>query len=112
MAFPRAMWLLMVNGLVYITFGFVTGDSKKAFFWPISAGGVLEDHQSRLDRQLSHMSHELHQVQNCSTPESYRRDRYRAIGPVDVEARFQFLSHRTVVDTTSQRYTSTSPQWR
>lgn len=48
-----AMWLLMVNGLVYLTLGFVTGRFRKKLL-PISAGGVLEDTKAALTFRLSH----------------------------------------------------------
>ncbi len=48
-----AMWLLMVNGLVYLTLGCVTGRFKKKLL-PISASGVLGDTKAALTGKLSH----------------------------------------------------------
>ena len=48
-----AMWLLMVNGLVYLITGFVTGRFAKKLF-PISPRGVLSDAVAALTFKLSH----------------------------------------------------------
>jgi len=48
-----AMWLLMVNGLVYLTLGLVTGRFRKKLL-PITAGGVLTDIKAALTGRLSH----------------------------------------------------------
>jgi thiosulfate reductase cytochrome b subunit len=48
-----AMWLLMVNGLVYLTLGFVTGRFRKKLL-PISASGVIGDTKAALTFKLSH----------------------------------------------------------
>src|SRR6187551_1229786 len=48
-----AMWLLMVNGLVYVVLGFVTGRFRKKLL-PITAGGVISDTKAALTGQLSH----------------------------------------------------------
>ena len=48
-----AMWLLMVNGLIYLTLGFVTGRFRKKLL-PISASGVLGDTKAALTGKLSH----------------------------------------------------------
>ena len=48
-----AMWLLMTNGLVYLTLGFVTGRFRKKLL-PVSASGVLEDTKAALSGKLSH----------------------------------------------------------
>jgi len=48
-----AMWLLMVNGLVYLVMGFVTGRFKKKLL-PITADGVISDTRAALTGKLSH----------------------------------------------------------
>jgi thiosulfate reductase cytochrome b subunit len=48
-----AMWLLMVNGLVYLTLGFATGRFRKKLL-PITPGGVLADTKAALTGRLSH----------------------------------------------------------
>src|SRR3979490_1404876 len=48
-----AMWLLMVNGLVYLTLGFATGRFRKKLL-PISPGGVISDARAALTGKLSH----------------------------------------------------------
>src|SRR5437667_4870732 len=48
-----AMWLLMVNGLVYVVLGFATGRFRKKLL-PITAGGVISDTGAALTGRLSH----------------------------------------------------------
>ncbi|WP_458758724.1 cytochrome b/b6 domain-containing protein [Afipia sp. TerB] len=48
-----AMWLLMVNGLVYLILGFVTGRFRRKLL-PLSAGGVVSDTKAALTGRLSH----------------------------------------------------------
>ena len=48
-----AMWLLMVNGLVYLTLGFATGRFRKKLL-PITPGGVISDAGAALTGRLSH----------------------------------------------------------
>jgi thiosulfate reductase cytochrome b subunit len=48
-----AMWLLMVNGLVYLALGFATGRFAKKLL-PISPSGVLADTKAALTGKLSH----------------------------------------------------------
>jgi len=48
-----AMWLLMVNGLVYLTLGLVTGRFRKKLL-PITASGVIDDTKAALTGKLSH----------------------------------------------------------
>ena len=48
-----AMWLLVVNGLVYLTLGFITGRFRKKLL-PISASGVIHDTKAALTFRLSH----------------------------------------------------------
>ncbi|MBN9584014.1 MAG: thioredoxin reductase [Afipia sp. 62-7] len=48
-----AMWLLMVNGLVYLVLGLVTGRFRKKLL-PISASGVAHDAKAALTGKLSH----------------------------------------------------------
>ena len=48
-----AMWLLMVNGLVYLTLGFATGRFRKKLL-PITPGGVITDAKAALTGKLSH----------------------------------------------------------
>lgn len=48
-----AMWLLTVNGLVYLTLGFATGRFAKKLL-PITPGGVISDARAALAGKLSH----------------------------------------------------------
>jgi thiosulfate reductase cytochrome b subunit len=48
-----AMWLLMVNGLAYLTLGIATGRFRGKLL-PLSASGVLADAQAALTGKLSH----------------------------------------------------------
>jgi thiosulfate reductase cytochrome b subunit len=48
-----AMWLLMVNGLVYLALGLITGRFRKKLL-PISASGVLGDTKAAFTGKLSH----------------------------------------------------------
>ena len=48
-----AMWLLMVNGLVYLTLGLVTGRFRRKLL-PISPSGVIADTRAAFTGKLSH----------------------------------------------------------
>src|SRR5437763_4972567 len=48
-----AMWLLMVNGLVYVTLGFATGRFRNKLL-PITPVGVITDTKAALTGKLSH----------------------------------------------------------
>jgi thiosulfate reductase cytochrome b subunit len=48
-----AMWLLMVNGLIYLIMGFATGRFAKKLL-PISPRGVISDAAAALTGKLSH----------------------------------------------------------
>ena len=48
-----AMWLLMVNGLVYLALGFATGRFRTKLL-PITPAGVLADTRAALTGKLSH----------------------------------------------------------
>jgi thiosulfate reductase cytochrome b subunit len=48
-----AMWLLMVNGLVYLTLGVATGRFRKKLL-PITPAGVISDAKAALTGKLSH----------------------------------------------------------
>src|SRR5437868_10659208 len=48
-----AMWILMVNGLIYLALGFATGRFRKKLL-PITAGGVIADTKAALTGKLSH----------------------------------------------------------
>ena len=48
-----AMWLLMVNGLVYLALGFASGRFRKKLL-PITPGGVISDARAALSGKLSH----------------------------------------------------------
>ena len=48
-----AMWLLMVNGLLYLVLGFATGRFRRKLL-PITAGGVFDDAKAALTGRLSH----------------------------------------------------------
>src|ERR1700694_2261521 len=48
-----AMWLLVVNGLVYLALGFATGRFRKKLL-PITPQGVISDAKAALTGKLSH----------------------------------------------------------
>jgi thiosulfate reductase cytochrome b subunit len=48
-----AMWLLIVNGLVYVVLGFATGRFRNKLL-PITPGGVISDARAALTGRLSH----------------------------------------------------------
>src|SRR4051812_5764281 len=48
-----AMWLLMVNGLIYLTLGLVTGRFRRKLL-PITPSGVIADTKAALTGKLSH----------------------------------------------------------
>ncbi|MEJ2374889.1 MAG: cytochrome b/b6 domain-containing protein [Pseudolabrys sp.] len=48
-----AMWLLVVNGLVYVTLGFITGRFRRKL-WPIYPSQVVADIKAALTFKLSH----------------------------------------------------------
>jgi thiosulfate reductase cytochrome b subunit len=48
-----AMWLLMVNGLLYLTFGLATGRFRKKLL-PITPSGLIADTKAALTFKLSH----------------------------------------------------------
>jgi thiosulfate reductase cytochrome b subunit len=48
-----AMWLLMVNGLIYLVTGFATGRFRRKLL-PISPGGVVSDVKAALTFRLAH----------------------------------------------------------
>jgi thiosulfate reductase cytochrome b subunit len=48
-----AMWLLMVNGLIYLALGFSTGRFRRKLL-PITPAGVISDTKAALTGKLSH----------------------------------------------------------
>ena len=48
-----AMWILMVNGLIYLALGFATGRFRRKLL-PITPGGVIADTKAALTFKLSH----------------------------------------------------------
>ena len=48
-----AMWLLMVNGLIYLAMGFATGRFRRKLL-PITPGGVISDAKAALTFKLAH----------------------------------------------------------
>jgi thiosulfate reductase cytochrome b subunit len=48
-----AMWILMVNGLIYLALGFATGRFRKKLL-PITPEGVITDTKAALTGKLSH----------------------------------------------------------
>jgi len=48
-----AMWILMVNGLIYLALGFATGRFRKKLL-PITPAGVIADTKAALTGKLSH----------------------------------------------------------
>jgi thiosulfate reductase cytochrome b subunit len=65
-----AMWLLMVNGLIYLTVGLATGRFRKKLL-PITPEGVISDTKAALTGKLSHDDlTKYNQVQSCFMPGS------------------------------------------
>jgi len=48
-----AMWLLVLNGIVYVTYGIVSGHFRRKLF-PITPGAVLHDVREALRGKLAH----------------------------------------------------------
>ncbi len=48
-----AMWVLVINGLVYVTLGFATGRFRRKL-WPISPSEIVADIKAALTFKLSH----------------------------------------------------------
>jgi thiosulfate reductase cytochrome b subunit len=48
-----AMWVLVINGLVYLTLGFATGRFRRKL-WPITPRAVLDDTKAALTFKLAH----------------------------------------------------------
>ncbi len=48
-----AMWVLAINGLIYLALGILTGRFRRKL-WPISVSGVLSDARAALSGRLSH----------------------------------------------------------
>jgi thiosulfate reductase cytochrome b subunit len=48
-----AMWLLVLNGLVYLTYGIVSGHFRRKFF-PITPGAIFRDVKDALRGKLAH----------------------------------------------------------
>lgn len=48
-----AMWVLAINGLIYLALGILTGRFRRRL-WPISVSGVLGDARAALSGRLSH----------------------------------------------------------
>ena len=48
-----AMWVLVINGLVYLALGFATGRFRRKL-WPIRPGEVLADVKAALTFKLAH----------------------------------------------------------
>ena len=48
-----AMWVLVINGLVYLTLGFITGRFRRKL-WPISPRQVIADVKAALTFKLAH----------------------------------------------------------
>jgi thiosulfate reductase cytochrome b subunit len=61
-----AMWLLMVNGLIYLTVGFATGRFRKKLL-PITPEGVISDTKAALTGKLRRGSHQIQPVQKLRT---------------------------------------------
>jgi len=48
-----AMWLLVINGIVYVTYGIVSGHFRRKLF-PLTPGAVLRDVREALRGKLAH----------------------------------------------------------
>jgi thiosulfate reductase cytochrome b subunit len=57
-----AMWLLVINGLVYLAYGFWSGHFK-ASLWPISLRALIADVRAALSLKLGHASGGYNAVQ-------------------------------------------------
>ena len=82
-----AMWLLVVNGLVYVGLGLWTGRFRRKLL-PLRPGEVITDARAALSGQLSHADLSVY---NAVQKLLYLGvilcgDRDRAVGPLDVEA--------------------------
>ena len=82
-----AMWVLVINGLVYVTLGFATGRFRRKLL-PICPRDVLADVKAALTFKLSHddLSHYNAVQKLLYAGVILRRRRHRAVGPVDLEA--------------------------
>lgn len=60
-----AMWLLVLNWLAYIVYGFWSGHFR-ATFLPITPAGVLSDLRLALSGRLAHVGSEYNQVQRLA----------------------------------------------
>ena len=82
-----AMWLLMVNGLIYLITGLATGRFRKKLL-PITPGGVISDVKAALTFKLAHDDLTKYnsgaEAALCRNHRGRRGD--RAVRPVDLEA--------------------------
>ena len=82
-----AMWLLVANGLVYVTLGLATGRFRRKL-WPIRPGEVARDAGAALTGRLDHDLRRYNAVQKllyARHPADRRGD--RALRSRDLEAR-------------------------
>ena len=59
-----AMWLLMADGLVYLTWGFVSGHFRRDF-WPLSPAAFARDLTAALRLKLGHDTENYNAVQKA-----------------------------------------------
>ena len=92
-----AMWVLAVNGLVYVALGLATGRFRSKLL-PIRPGEVIADTKAALAFKLSHDDlSEYNAVQRLLYAGIIVvGDRHRAVGPVDLEAGAVAVAHRAV----------------
>jgi thiosulfate reductase cytochrome b subunit len=62
-----AMWLLVVNGLVYLAYGLLSGHYRRDFL-PVSAGGLFRGIGQALRGHLAHVIGEYNVVQRTAYP--------------------------------------------
>ena len=82
-----AMWVLVVNGLVYVTLGLVTGRFRRKLL-PIRPREVIADAKAALTFKLAHddLSHLQRRAEAALRRHHPGRRRHRAVRPVDLEA--------------------------
>ena len=82
-----AMWVLVINGIVYVTLGLATGRFRRKLL-PIYPSEVIADAKAALTFKLAHddLSHYNAVQKLLYTGVILCRHRDRAVGPVDLEA--------------------------
>src|SRR5262245_16085944 len=79
-----AMWLLVINGIVYVTYGIASGHFRRKFF-PVTPGAVLRDVKDALRGKLAQSTAPGHSGSGAPRREGRAARQARARGPVDVQ---------------------------